>query len=55
VDGAHVSGRFFEMLRVPAMRGRMLTPADDAPGTPDARWLSSAIDSGEDTLAAPMT
>jgi hypothetical protein len=35
VDGAHVSGRFFEMLRVPAMRGRMLTPADDAPGTPD--------------------
>ncbi len=30
VDGAHVSGRFFEVLDVPAARGRMLTPADDA-------------------------
>ncbi len=30
VDGAHVSGRFFEVLGVSAVRGRMLTPADDA-------------------------
>ncbi|HLG54008.1 MAG TPA: ABC transporter permease [Vicinamibacterales bacterium] len=30
VDGAHVSRRFFEVLGVPAVRGRMLTPADDA-------------------------
>ena len=35
VDGAHVSGRFFEVLGVPAVRGRMLTPADDAADAPD--------------------
>lgn len=32
VDGSHVSGRFFEVLGVSAVRGRMLTPADDAAG-----------------------
>ena len=30
VDGAYVSGRFFDVLGVPAFRGRMLTPADDS-------------------------
>jgi putative ABC transport system permease protein len=35
VDGAHVSGRFFEVLGVSAVRGRMLTPADDAADAPD--------------------
>lgn len=35
VDGAHVSGRFFEILGVRAVRGRMLTPADDTPAAPD--------------------
>ena len=30
VDGAYVSGRFFEVLGVPAVRGRMITPADDS-------------------------
>ena len=35
VDGAHVSGRFFEVLGVSALRGRMLTPADDAADAPD--------------------
>ena len=35
VDGAHVSGRFFEVLGVTAVRGRMLTPADDAADAPD--------------------
>ena len=35
VDGAHVSGRFFEVLGVPAVHGRMLTPADDAAAAPD--------------------
>lgn len=35
VDGAHVSGRFFEVLGVSAVRGRMLTPADDAPAAPN--------------------
>jgi predicted permease len=35
VDGAYVSGRFFDVLGVPALRGRMLTPADDSPTPPD--------------------
>ena len=35
VDGALVSGRFFEVLGVSAVRGRVLTPADDAGATPD--------------------
>ena len=41
VDGAFVSGRFFEVLGVNAIRGRMLTAADDfdqgasPPGAPD--------------------
>ena len=29
VDGAYVSGRFFDVLGVTAARGRLLTPADD--------------------------
>ena len=35
VDGAHVSGRFFEVLGVSAVRGRVLTPADDTGSAPD--------------------
>ena len=35
VDGAYVSGRFFDELGVPAFRGRMLTPADDSAAPPD--------------------
>ena len=35
VDGAYVSGRFFEVLGVPAFRGRMLTPADDSAALPN--------------------
>jgi predicted permease len=35
VDGAHVSGRFFEVLGVSAVRGRVLSPADDAGAAPD--------------------
>ncbi|HET9262227.1 MAG TPA: ABC transporter permease [Vicinamibacterales bacterium] len=35
VDGAYVSGRFFEVLGVSAERGRMLTPADDVAAAPD--------------------
>jgi predicted permease len=35
VDGAYVSGRFFDVLGVRALRGRVLTPADDQPGAPD--------------------
>jgi predicted permease len=38
VDGAYVSGRLFELLGVTAIRGRMITPADDgaAPDGPVA-------------------
>ena len=35
VDGAYVSGRFFEVLGVAAFRGRMLTPADDSGALPN--------------------
>ena len=35
VDGAYVSGHFFDVLGVPAFRGRMLTPADDSAAPPD--------------------
>src|SRR5262249_34462827 len=35
VDGAYVSGRFFAVLGVPAVRGRMLTPDDDGGAAPD--------------------
>ena len=34
VDGAFVSGRFFDVLGVTAFRGRMLTPADDSAALP---------------------
>ena len=35
VDGAYVSGRFFDVLGVTAIRGRMITPADDGGSEPD--------------------
>ncbi len=35
VDGAYVSGGFFDVLGVRAFRGRMLTPADDSAGLPN--------------------
>ena len=35
VDGAYVSGRFFDVLGVPAVRGRMLSPADDRAAPPN--------------------
>jgi predicted permease len=35
VDGAYASGRFFDVLGVRALRGRMLTPADDGGAAPD--------------------
>jgi putative ABC transport system permease protein len=34
VDGAYVSGNFFDVLGLPAFRGRMLTPADDSAAAP---------------------
>jgi predicted permease len=35
IDGAYVSGRFFDVLGVAAFRGRTLTPADDTAAPPD--------------------
>ena len=35
VDGAYVSGRLFDVLGVTAIRGRMITPADDGGAAPD--------------------
>ena len=35
VDGAYVSGRLFDVLAVTAIRGRMITPADDGGARPD--------------------
>jgi predicted permease len=35
VDAAYVSGRFFEVLGVTAVRGRMIAPADDGGAAPD--------------------
>src|SRR5262245_30146285 len=35
VDGAYVSGRFFDVLGVSAFRGRLLTPADDSTTPPN--------------------
>jgi putative ABC transport system permease protein len=35
VDGAFVSGRFFDVLAVQAFRGRMLTPSDDRAALPN--------------------
>jgi putative ABC transport system permease protein len=35
VDGAYVSGGFFDVLGVSAVRGRVLTPDDDAGSAPD--------------------
>jgi len=35
VDGAYVSGRLFDVLGVTAIRGRMITPADDGGAAPE--------------------
>ena len=35
MDGAYVSGRLFDVLGVTAIRGRMITPADDSCAAPD--------------------
>ena len=37
VEGAYVSGRFFAVLGVAAIRGRMITAADDGGAGPDGR------------------
>jgi predicted permease len=51
VDAAFVSGRFFEVLGLPAVRGRMLTPADDAAAPPDGPVAVISHRFWRDTLA----
>jgi putative ABC transport system permease protein len=48
VEGLYVSGEFFPVLGVPALRGRMLTPADDRAGCANApAVISHALWQGE--------
>ena len=48
VDGALVSGRFFDVLGVPAFRGRMLTPADDSSAPPNGPVRLRTLPTGDD-------
>ena len=43
VDGAYVSGRFFDVLGVTAIRGRLLTPADDDGGSSASRGADGPV------------
>jgi predicted permease len=62
VDGAYVSGRFFDVLGVPAFRGRMITAADDSaapPGGPVAvishRFWRRHFGGADDVLGRQLT
>jgi predicted permease len=62
VDGAYVSGRFFDVLGVPAFRGRMLTGADDSaahPGGPVAvishRYWRQQFGGADDVVGRQLT
>jgi predicted permease len=62
VDGAYVSGRFFEVLGVSAVRGRMLTPADDAADAQDRpvavishRFWREHFDGGDAAIGRQIT
>ena len=62
VDGAYVSGRFFDELDVSAVRGRMLTPADDDAGAPDRavavvshRFWRERLSGAEDVIGRQIT
>jgi putative ABC transport system permease protein len=62
VDGAYVSGRFFEELGISAVRGRMITPADDSAGSTDAsvavishRFWREHFASADDVIGRQVT
>ncbi len=62
VDGALVSGRFFDVLGVPAVRGRMLTPADDSAAPPNGpvavvshRFWRQHLDGADDVVGRQLT
>jgi putative ABC transport system permease protein len=62
VDGAYVSGRFFDVLGVPAFRGRTLTPADDSAAQPNGpvavishRFWRQHFGGADDVLGRQLT
>jgi predicted permease len=62
VDGAYVTGRFFDVLGVTAARGRMLTPGDDSratAGRPAAvishRFWRQRLGGADDVLGRELT
>jgi predicted permease len=62
VDGAYVSERFFEVLGVAAVRGRMLTAADGRPAAPDGpvvvishRFWQQHFDGAADVIGRILT
>ena len=62
VDGVYVSGRFFDVLGVPAFRGRMLTPADDSASPPNGtvavishRFWRQHFDGADDVVGRQLT
>jgi putative ABC transport system permease protein len=62
VDGAYVSGRFFDVLGVPAFRGRMLMPADDSAALPNGavavvshRFWRQHFDGADDVVGRQLT
>jgi predicted permease len=62
VEGGYVSGRFFDLLGVPAFRGRMLTPADDSTAPPNGpvavishRFWRRHFDGADDVVGRHLT
>jgi predicted permease len=61
VDGAYVSGRMFDLLGVPAFRGRLFAAADDEPGPDRAvvvishRFWQRHFSSDESVLGRQLT
>jgi len=62
VEAAYVSGRFFDVLGVPAFRGRMLSPADDSGAPPNGpvvvishRFWQQRFGGADDVIGRPLT
>lgn len=62
VDGGYVSGYFFDVLGVPAFRGRMLTPADDTAAPPNGpvavishRYWRQHLGGADDVVGRQLT
>ena len=54
LNGAYVNGRYFDVLGVTAISGRMLAPADDTPAA-DGTVAVIVTGSGGNASPAPMT